>query len=266
MITAKNYVAQAQKGLINTLPNVSPRMAKPVELICKLLGEAVHFVMPDSGKIMDDHFKGLNDLPLELPFSSFTIEFLALSKTGYKIKKVIFIDSDDEKIFVHTIHGEGENWFIVPAVAIVDKLKSFSVSDVLSCFHTRYMDCVSLQDNNYTITLDTQVAGSMCNLFELLEALSCRNVSTINFQEASPANVKRVKSGKLPFYETKMLVINSRTACHAKSDSSPQTHASPKQHLRRGHIRRLQNGNIWVNSCVVGDPTKGIINKQYLVV
>ena len=37
------------------------------------------------------------------------------------------------------------------------------------------------------------------------------------------------------------------------------------QHLRRGHIRRLPGGNIWVNSHLVDDPTKGRIEKQYRV-
>lgn len=44
------------------------------------------------------------------------------------------------------------------------------------------------------------------------------------------------------------------------------SHASPRQHLRRGHIRRHPTaGNLWVNSCVVGDPSNGVINKSYAV-
>lgn len=41
--------------------------------------------------------------------------------------------------------------------------------------------------------------------------------------------------------------------------------AQARQHLRREHIRRLSSGNIWVNACVVGDPSKGKINKSYEV-
>jgi len=111
--------------------------------------------------------------------------------------------------------------------------------------------------------LDT-IKISMFPVLELIEALTCRNVSTTNHQDASPANAKRVKAGKLPIYETKMLVIDvNYTASGKKMEGG--SHASPRQHLRRGHIRRLESGNIWVNSCVVGDPAKGRIEKSYQV-
>ena len=108
--------------------------------------------------------------------------------------------------------------------------------------------------------------GNNRAVFELIEALSCRNVSTVNHQDASTSNAKRVKAGKLPFYETKMLVINSQGVSSGEAGNGGGSHASPRQHLRRGHIRRLESGSIWVNSCVVGDATKGQITKVYEVV
>lgn len=102
-------------------------------------------------------------------------------------------------------------------------------------------------------------------VFELIEALSCRNVTTANHQEAYKNNAKRIKDGKLPIYETKMLVIDTK-ATPAEYRGSGGSHASPRQHLRRGHIRRHPTaGNLWINSCVVGDPSKGVINKSYAV-
>jgi hypothetical protein len=42
------------------------------------------------------------------------------------------------------------------------------------------------------------------------------------------------------------------------------THRSPRQHLRRGHIRNLQSGKkVWVNATVVGSRDNGVINKAY---
>ena len=44
------------------------------------------------------------------------------------------------------------------------------------------------------------------------------------------------------------------------------THASPRTHLRRGHIRRLRWGpKVWVNSCVVNPGAIGGVNKDYAV-
>jgi len=44
------------------------------------------------------------------------------------------------------------------------------------------------------------------------------------------------------------------------------THDSPKMHWRRGHIRRLPNGQETpVRPCLVGDITKGFVFKDYVV-
>ena len=116
----------------------------------------------------------------------------------------------------------------------------------------------------------TDVAGMatvyISAVIELLEALSCRNVSTTNYQDASTKNGKRISEGKLPFYETKMLVVDTRAMVSSKGVYLGGTHASPRQHLRRGHIRRLPKDNIWIQPCVVGDPNKGTIHKQYAVI
>jgi hypothetical protein len=106
------------------------------------------------------------------------------------------------------------------------------------------------------------VAGEGAVLLELLEALSCRNVEQSIHQQASPKNEQRLKSHKLPIYETKFLTIKQTVKEYSKN-GIVTNHASPRQHLRRGHIRRLESGNIWVNSCVVGDSSKGVIEKQY---
>lgn len=42
------------------------------------------------------------------------------------------------------------------------------------------------------------------------------------------------------------------------------THASPREHTRRGHWRTCKSGKrVWVRSCVCGDPKKGRISKDY---
>ena len=99
---------------------------------------------------------------------------------------------------------------------------------------------------------------------EFLEAMSCKNVEAVTYQKASPKNAQRIKSHKAPIYETKILSLVMPQKV-AKGEKLFGTHASPRQHLRRGHIRRLDTGNIWVNACVVGDASNGIINKQYKV-
>lgn len=108
------------------------------------------------------------------------------------------------------------------------------------------------------------IKGEIRAVLEMLEALTCSNVTTESIQiENKMANEKRIKKGKIPIYETKTLCIETPKI-------SQQTHIvyedrrSPRQHLRRGHIRKLSSSKqIWVNSCVVGSSELGRIDKNY---
>lgn len=108
------------------------------------------------------------------------------------------------------------------------------------------------------------MALSVYPFLELCEALSCKNVVTEPLEPVDTSkNARRIKNGKLPIYETKILTIKAPEVVSGKTSNGGGTHASPRQHLRRGHIRRLPDCNIWVNSCVVGSVENGIIEKSY---
>ena len=102
-------------------------------------------------------------------------------------------------------------------------------------------------------------------VIELCEALSCSNIEQSVFQH-SANNIKRFKKGKLPIYETKYLTLKHDQRKSTKTGAVFDGYRnSPRQHLRRGHIRRLVDKNVWVNSCVVGDSGIGVIDKRYIV-
>lgn len=109
---------------------------------------------------------------------------------------------------------------------------------------------------------DTQ--DELMAVLELIEILSCKNVTTKDVAPPIKLNAKRVSNKKTPFFEYKLLILDS-------VEESPATqltgggHASPRVHLRRGHIRRLTDKNIWVNSAVVGSKQAGVILKDYAV-
>lgn len=50
-----------------------------------------------------------------------------------------------------------------------------------------------------------------------------------------------------------------------KSELKGGTHASPRLHDRRGHWRIRNGRKHWVRACVVGDPDKGVVEKDYHV-
>lgn len=76
-------------------------------------------------------------------------------------------------------------------------------------------------------------------------------------------NKRKIAQGKIPSYDWHTVVIE---AVEPKSESKGGTHASPRLHDRRGHIRRLRSGkNVWVKPCKVGDAAKGIVWKDYVL-
>lgn len=100
-------------------------------------------------------------------------------------------------------------------------------------------------------------------MVKAIAVLNCSNVKIIESQENKFINKKRKAKGKLPLFTYKTLHIDTGEQEKQKGEKKG-THSSPRVHLRRGHIRTLANGTtVWVQPCVVGDKTKGIVHKDY---
>ena len=99
---------------------------------------------------------------------------------------------------------------------------------------------------------------------DFLCLLSCSNVDVVDapisrFNREQDARKQR---GRFLIY--KVLQIPDRTA--KGEDVGIGTHASPRFHFRRGHIRRLPTGkNCWVRMHSVGNMINGIVAKDYRV-
>lgn len=101
-------------------------------------------------------------------------------------------------------------------------------------------------------------------IMSLVEVLACSNVKTENLAAPKLINSKRIGKGKVPFYEYKVLTLDLQQVNQLASNVGG-THASPKIHLRRGHIRRLAQKSIWVNAAVVGNKSQGVVIKNYSI-
>lgn len=88
--------------------------------------------------------------------------------------------------------------------------------------------------------------------YEFLAAINCSNVGTQDVAAPRALNEKRTKKGKTPFYPYKVLDLAADSVARCLGVG---THASPRSHLRRGHLRRLGErfGNkvLWINATVV---------------
>ena len=71
---------------------------------------------------------------------------------------------------------------------------------------------------------------------------------------------------KSNFADTDIALSTDSKEITESSNTFGGTHRSPRQHLRRGHIRRLPTKKVWVNSAIIGNSKNGIIQKDYAVI
>lgn len=99
-------------------------------------------------------------------------------------------------------------------------------------------------------------------LFQAIHIMNCSNVELV---DNMPLRVpKATKGPRRKFYIYKTLHIKTNRVVNMQKGGG--SHASPRVHLRRGHIRRLdENRTTWVQACVVGNRKKGIVEKDYVL-
>lgn len=92
--------------------------------------------------------------------------------------------------------------------------------------------------------------------------LNCKNVKTEEIKPDAALQKARARRGKMPLFSYHVLTLRSDTK--EKCESKGGTHASPRLHIRRGHIRRFDDGtHTWVSPCTVGDKSLGMVHKDY---
>ena len=321
MITAKNYASQAQRGLMQWAEAASADYQKDAIMVRKLsesIGRAVHFALPDEGKVLDDNLRGLLDVEFRLPYPEITVEYYVHDKkddahnpllTNNPKKRIAYAEEIDLEVIrrlsaegcagdfssggviIHAANEYEGVWVpmllgvVVPRIwcqpgrgsRLVESLSAtnpksppivFSPAplcpELMSKVLAQYAD--EGQDGMQAMIHD--ISGEVASVLNLCEALSCSNVDTEVIDPIdSRKNEKRIRQGKLPMYETRRLVIkvpNSRKESNAHALQGLRQ--GPREHLRRGHIRKLADGKkVWVQSCVVGSKENGVIGKSYAI-
>ncbi|HEU4458814.1 MAG TPA: hypothetical protein VFR90_06800 [Methylibium sp.] len=113
------------------------------------------------------------------------------------------------------------------------------------------------------IMLDSRDETMM--LVQACSVINCANVGTATIEPAAALNKKRLASGKQPFFTYKVLQLTGEGKA-AEHSGAGGTHAGPRMHLRRGHLRRLQSKVIWVRPTMVGASSEaGFVVKDYAI-
>ena len=129
-----------------------------------------------------------------------------------------------------------------------------------------YFDDMQFERDNADFrTSVNAVFKESLSLFHFCNAVNCSNVTHETVPAPKFINLKRKAKGLPPLYEYRILTVDTRPHNEA-GEPKGGTHASPRQHIRRGTLRHYKSGKtVWVNAMVVGDPARGRIDKDYEV-
>lgn len=101
-------------------------------------------------------------------------------------------------------------------------------------------------------------------LAELCAISSCRNVSRVLEEPPAKLCKARTARGKLPLYASYTLSLNPAAPSADRGlAAGAATGRTVSTHLRRGHIRRLESRNVWVNSTIVAPFSPRRVDKGY---
>ena len=282
-IIANNLASQAQGFLKKDIKFAPTDEALVYESLINDIDRAIHFQLPAGGSIFQDNLRGIKGSEVRLPFPVITF---SVNMNGHKY---LFMASEHEAALADLsalncsrsirvramVDCEEDGWLVCCfesfiGIEVMQQEKANLQSDRppdFDCvlrFLSPYYEDILVGEH---LDLHKQIlnTGLTC-LLELIEALTCTNVrhEPINIINRN-VNRRRVKNGKLPLFEIRTLILDSNHQAESigYNPSSGENKATVRQHLRRGHIRRLPKGNIWINSMVVGSLPDGVIVKNY---
>ena len=114
------------------------------------------------------------------------------------------------------------------------------------------------------LQFDNSPGQSRVQLYTTDQDSGLTNVTVPEITAPKMLNKKRVAKGKQPFFSYRVLQIQAPRGVRAVAGGGG--HAAPRAHLRRGHIRRLEERTVWVRPAMVNlgaSAVLGAVGKDY---
>lgn len=290
-----NYLRQASEELrrvwIPAMKRDFPEDARVCETILDAAPSIPKFLMPKGGRIFNDALRGLPD-ELRLPYPEILIEYEAsgamdgiveqafgIENSASAPKRIVLAQEVEGWIHVHSLVQlripERSFWIMQPYAAAIRKVENSTatpeIPDLTIGTPIEGLEVITLPTGtiapekigpNWTRNAYCDLMDECNAVLELIEALSCINVTHEPLPARKP-NKSAIKRGALPFDEYRVLVIKEHERGIVRNEPLG-SHRSPREHLRRGHIRRLQDGRkVWVNPTIVNAGSTGKITTIY---
>lgn len=259
-----NYCRQMVTQFTTSLkkPGFPKENAEILSHYVDLANASMKFIMPLGGRLLDDkELRGLDENePLRLPHQFIAIE--------YERERLPENEHERQPSKGLLFARERDGWIVISICAWLDDLQMWGPMPEASIPQIGFLDRnaplnrgrVPMRISSPQGLPNTDYADEAGALLDLLNALACSNVQAVRSRARKVA--KKAKSA-LPFDDYHVLMIESHESS-ATNGLGLGTHRSPREHLRRGHIRRLADKRIWVNATIVAAGRgAGIVRKDY---
>ena len=249
----------------------------------KLIQKAVKFTLPDGGVLIEDYdLKAISHMAVRLPYPVIVLEYNEPEHDGeggeLSTKRILIAEEWKETrdltgapddVITSGIRIWPVSWLdgrklwmgYNPVMLLDDKVEdNVIITPVKDASPMVGVKCIPQMIMSEMPFHASDYMNEVLALYTFLNALACKNVKIIKTNEAKPRGKEKDALG-FDAYHILTLVVD-----RAPGDSTPKggTHRSPREHLRRGHIRKLNSGGaIWVNSCLVNGGVGGKITKGY---
>lgn len=278
-----NYSRQLVKHCMDMLsiPSYNPEVRALVSSVVDLHGTSTKFILPDGGRLYDDReLRALDEsVTLRLPYPYLCLEYHSNGRERAMDEPIGLVNGVPQyeregavSAPKRVVYARERGGYIVVTVAFWTRHDGvWRVLPECAIPATGYIDRgsvsisgrpsikVAFKDPRVPISdyMD-EIGALMC----FLNVLQCSNV---HVERSKPKNAGKKIKAALPFDTYHILTIDVPNK--AGDGAAIGGHRSPREHLRRGHIRRLADGRrIWVNATVVAAGRgAGVVTKDYSV-
>lgn len=135
-----------------------------------------------------------------------------------------------------------------------------------------YLFTGSTHDNMIAMTAEDNFQSVLPEIYKMvlgvirtaLCAMKCVNIHQVESVPSEKLQKARLARGKKPLFSFWTLEISIPNVTGGAGRHCGGTHASPRLHLRRGHVREYRPGMFcWIQPHAVGNKKLGIIHKEY---
>lgn len=233
-------------------------VAGSVDSFASKVMASVKFVMPEGVRALyvDEDLRGLErDSALHLPYPVMAVELPVVVRGQHLGRMILLAEESGAEIMTWIA-------FSIPAIG----------KDLWRPTDVRYVERENWMVDGEYVVRSTLADGNdygeafasygVDAIVRMLNILACSNVGVSSI---APRRQPKPSKGAFQFDTYHVLTIGNSAGADGAGGSS---HAgrSPREHLRRGHIRRLPTGKkIWINAMVVNPGVGHSVAKDYRV-